>query len=98
MVLAGRLQRRRIAVGLGGTAPSHADEVLSIIDHELADLAGGRDLDGELAIARGNLAAELLLSGEDSGARMARLGASLLQSGRVRRSTRSWTYRLGDRG
>jgi predicted Zn-dependent peptidase len=32
----------------------------------------------ELAVAKGNLRAEMLLSGEDSGARMSRLGATML--------------------
>ena len=39
--------------------------------------------DRELAVAKGNLRAEMLLSGEDSGARMGRIGASLLLHGRV---------------
>ena len=39
--------------------------------------------DRELAVAKGNLRAEMLLSGEDSGARMSRLGASLLLHGEV---------------
>ena len=37
----------------------------------------------ELAVAKGNLRAEMLLSGEDSGARMSRIGASLLLHGEV---------------
>ena len=37
----------------------------------------------ELAVAKGNLRAEMLLSGEDSGARMSRLGASMLLHGEV---------------
>ena len=39
--------------------------------------------DRELAVAKGNLRAEMLLSGEDSGARMSRLGASMLLHGKV---------------
>ena len=35
-------------------------------------------------MAKGNLRAEMLLSGEDSGARMSRIGASLLLHGEVR--------------
>ena len=34
-------------------------------------------------MAKGNLRAEMLLSGEDSGARMSRIGASLLLHGEV---------------
>jgi len=37
----------------------------------------------ELAVAKGYLRAELLLSGEDSGARMSRVGSSLLLHGEV---------------
>jgi predicted Zn-dependent peptidase len=40
--------------------------------------------DRELAVAKGNIRAELLLSGEDSGARMSRIGASTLLHGEVR--------------
>ena len=39
----------------------------------------GRELD----VAKGYLRAEMLLSGEDSGARMSRIGASLLLHGEV---------------
>ena len=39
--------------------------------------------DRELAVAKGNLRAEMLLSGEDSGARMGRIGASMLLHGEV---------------
>ena len=40
--------------------------------------------DRELAVAKGNIRAEMLLSGEDSGARMSRIGASTLLHGEVR--------------
>jgi predicted Zn-dependent peptidase len=39
--------------------------------------------DRELAVAKGNLRAEMLLSGEDSGARMGRIGAAMLLHGEV---------------
>ncbi len=61
-----------------GTAPEHVDEVLRIVNGELELLAGDGVTDRELAVAKGNLRAEMLLSGEDSGARMSRIGASLL--------------------
>jgi predicted Zn-dependent peptidase len=66
-----------------GTAPEHVDEVLRIINGELELLATEGVSDRELAVARGNLHAEMLLSGEDSGARMSRIGASLLLHGEV---------------
>ena len=67
-----------------GTAPEHVDEVLRIVSGELELLAEHGITDRELAIAKGNLRAEMLLSGEDSGARMSRIGASMLLHGEVR--------------
>jgi predicted Zn-dependent peptidase len=67
-----------------GTAPDHVDEVLRIVTGELELLAEHGITDRELAIAKGNLRAEMLLSGEDSGARMGRIGASMLLHGEVR--------------
>jgi predicted Zn-dependent peptidase len=66
-----------------GTAPEHVDEVLRIVEGELDLLASNGVTERELAVAKGNLRAEMLLSGEDSGARMSRLGASLLLHGEV---------------
>jgi predicted Zn-dependent peptidase len=68
-----------------GTAPDHVDEVLRIITGELEQLAVHGITDRELAVAKGNLRAEILLSGEDSGARMGRIGASLLLHGEVQK-------------
>jgi predicted Zn-dependent peptidase len=66
-----------------GTAPDHVDEVLRIITGELELLATHGITDRELAVAKSNLRAEMLLSGEDSGARMGRIGASMLLHGEV---------------
>jgi predicted Zn-dependent peptidase len=66
-----------------GTAPEHIDEVLEIVDAEFDLLAAEGVTDRELAVAKGNLRAEMLLSNEDSGARMGRLGASMLLHGQV---------------
>jgi predicted Zn-dependent peptidase len=66
-----------------GTAPEHVDEVLRIVNGELELLAADGISARELEVAKGNLRAEMLLSGEDSGARMSRIGASLLLHGRV---------------
>jgi predicted Zn-dependent peptidase len=66
-----------------GTAPDHVDEVLRIVSGELELLAEHGITDRELAVAKGNLRAEMLLSGEDSGARMGRIGASMLLHGEV---------------
>ncbi len=66
-----------------GTAPEHLDEVLQIVNQELELLADNGISERELAVAKGSLRAEMLLSGEDSGARMSRIGASLLLHGEV---------------
>jgi predicted Zn-dependent peptidase len=66
-----------------GTAPEHVDEVLQIVNAEFELLAAEGVTDRELAVAKGNLRAEILLSSEDSGARMSRLGASMLLHGEV---------------
>jgi predicted Zn-dependent peptidase len=66
-----------------GTAPEHVDEVLRIVEGELELLATEGVTERELAVAKGNLRAETLLAGEDSGARMSRIGASLLLHGEV---------------
>jgi len=72
------------AVSIGmGTAPEHVDEVLGIVVAALAELGTDGITDRELAIARGNLRAEMLLASEDSGARMSRIGTSLLLHGEV---------------
>jgi predicted Zn-dependent peptidase len=72
------------SIGVGmGTAPEHVHEVLDIVCSEL-DLLGREGItERELSIAKGNLRAETLLAGEDSGARMSRIGAGLLLHGEV---------------
>ena len=67
-----------------GTAPQHVSEVLRIVAGELELLAVHGITDRELAVAQGNIRAEMLLSGEDSGARMSRIGAAALLHGEVR--------------
>ncbi len=61
-----------------GTAPENAAEVLGVIGHELDLLCQEGISQRELDVAKGHLRADLLLSLEDSGARMARIGGSLL--------------------
>ncbi len=66
-----------------GTSPEHAPEVLDLVHGEL-DRMGARGItERELAVARGSLRAETLLSLEDSGARMSRIGSGLLLHGKV---------------
>ena len=61
-----------------GTSPERAHEVLDLVLAELAELAAHGVTDKELALAKGHVKADMLLSLEDSGARMSRIGASLL--------------------
>ncbi len=61
-----------------GTAPEYVDEVLKIVTGEIEDLAANGITARELDVAKGNLRSETLLSCEDSGARMSRLGTSVL--------------------
>jgi predicted Zn-dependent peptidase len=61
-----------------GTAPEHVDEVLRIVTGEVEALAADGITGRELTVAKGNLRSETLLSYEDSGARMSRLGSSVL--------------------
>ena len=69
---------------VAGTAPEHVDEVLRIVAGEIEALATGGITERELAVAKGNLRSETLLSCEDSGARMSRLGSALLLHDEVR--------------
>ena len=66
-----------------GTAPEHAREVLELVHGELNRLGDGGITARELSVARGHLRAETVLSLEDSGARMSRVGSSLLLHGHV---------------
>ncbi len=66
-----------------GSSPDHVDEVLAIVKEEFADLADHGITDRELELAKGHVKADTLLSLEDSGARMSRLGAEMLLQGEV---------------
>jgi predicted Zn-dependent peptidase len=71
-----------LAVGVG-TSPEHAHEVLGLVHAELDRLGADGITDRELAVAQGHIRAETLLSLEDSGARMSRIGSSMLLHGEV---------------
>jgi predicted Zn-dependent peptidase len=66
-----------------GTAPEHAREVLALVHGELDRMGETGITEREQAVAKGHLRAETLLSLEDSGARMSRIGSSLLLHGHV---------------
>jgi predicted Zn-dependent peptidase len=66
-----------------GTAPANARQVLDLVNAELDRLGSSGITEREMAIAKGHIRAEMLLSLEDSGARMNRIGSSLLLHGHV---------------
>lgn len=66
-----------------GTAPERAQEVLSLVLAELDDLAAHGVTSAELDLAKGHLRADTVLSLEESGSRMSRIGASQLLHGEV---------------
>ena len=61
-----------------GTAPEHAHEVLDLLHTELNHLGEKGITARELEVAKGHLRADMLLSLEDSGSRMSRIGSALL--------------------
>ena len=67
-----------------GTQPEHADEVIGLMQGELAKLVADGVSDDELDVARGYLTGAFELGLEDTGARMARNGGLLTTTGAVR--------------
>ncbi|MGH9207042.1 MAG: M16 family metallopeptidase, partial [Acidimicrobiales bacterium] len=65
-----------------GTSPERAHQVVGLINHEL-DRLGEGITSQELELAKGHLRAQTLLSLEDSGARMGRIGRSMLLHGEL---------------
>lgn len=66
-----------------GTAPVHTREVLDLVHSELDRMAESGITEAERRLAVGHLRADMLLSLEDSAARMGRIGRSLLLHGEV---------------
>jgi predicted Zn-dependent peptidase len=64
-----------------GTAPTKVDEVLGLIDAEVAKLVEDGITERELRVASGYLVGALLLNLEDSGSRMGRLARGELAAG-----------------
>ncbi|MEI7479019.1 MAG: pitrilysin family protein [Actinomycetes bacterium] len=69
---------------MAGTSPQHARDVVAICLEEVERLAEDGPTEREIAIAKGNLRAELLLSAEDSGARMSFVASEVLFFNRIR--------------
>jgi predicted Zn-dependent peptidase len=61
-----------------GTNPSRLDELLAVVDDEVAKLVAGGVTEAELAVAKGYLEGSLVLALEDSGSRMGRIGRMLM--------------------
>jgi predicted Zn-dependent peptidase len=66
-----------------GCSPDRVEEVLELVNIELEDLVTNGVSDRELELAKGHVRADTLLSLEDSGSRMSRIGASALLHGEV---------------
>jgi predicted Zn-dependent peptidase len=66
-----------------GTAPDKAEELAEVLEAELDRVARDGITARELAVAKGHLRAQTLLSLEDSGARMSRIGRGALLHGEV---------------
>ena len=64
-----------------GTAPSKVDDVLALIDAEVAKIVADGITERELRVASGYLVGALLLNLEDSGSRMGRLARGELAAG-----------------
>ena len=67
-----------------GTAPRNVKELLKVFTAELDRMRDGGITERELEVAHGKSRAETVMALEDSGARMSRLGSSLLLEGEVR--------------
>jgi predicted Zn-dependent peptidase len=66
-----------------GTTPSRAQQVVEILRRELADIAGGGLRDDEFQRAKGHVKGSMVLSLEDPGGRMSRLGKSEIAHGEI---------------
>jgi len=66
-----------------GTTPNRAREVLGILREQLADVAEGGLTEGEFERAKGHMKGSLVLSLEDPGGRMSRLGKSEISHGEI---------------
>ncbi len=66
-----------------GTTPARATEVISLLRRELEDMAGGGLGQEEFERAKGHVKGSLVLSLEDPGGRMSRLGKSEIAHGEI---------------
>ena len=66
-----------------GTTPSRAEQVIGLLRRELDDVAGGGLSEEEFERAKGHVKGSLVLSLEDPGGRMSRLGKSEIAHGEI---------------
>jgi predicted Zn-dependent peptidase len=66
-----------------GTLPSRAGEVIELLQRELEDLAAGGLTREEFERAKGHVKGSLVLSLEDPGSRMSRIGKSEIAHGEI---------------
>ncbi len=67
----------------GGTTPGRAEDTLAVMRRELEDVANGGLTDEEFERAKGHMKGSLVLSLEDPGGRMSRLGKSEISHGEI---------------
>ncbi|HWL64656.1 MAG TPA: pitrilysin family protein [Actinomycetota bacterium] len=66
-----------------GTTPQNADDVISIVHDEIQKVVDEGVTDAELARAKGHVKGALVLSSEDPGSRMNRLGRQQITTGEI---------------
>jgi predicted Zn-dependent peptidase len=66
-----------------GTTPSRGEEVIGLLRRELNDIADGGLREGEFGRAKGHVKGSMVLSLEDPGGRMSRLGKSEISHGEI---------------
>jgi predicted Zn-dependent peptidase len=66
-----------------GTLPQNAETVMEIVSNEIQSVAANGITEAELARAKGNVKGSLVLSSEDPGSRMNRLGRQQVTTGEI---------------
>ena len=72
-----------IFTAYAGTTPARAEQVIGLLRHELEDVASGGLTEEEFERAKGHVKGSLVLSLEDPGGRMSRLGKSEIAHGEI---------------
>jgi predicted Zn-dependent peptidase len=66
-----------------GTTPQNAETVIDLVRHEIDSIVADGVTDAELDRAKGHVKGALVISGEDPGSRMNRLGKGQLTQGEI---------------